>query len=87
MKRFVNKLKSALSSRPSRARKAPPARPRLEDLEDRWAPAYLNFSAVALNPQPLPPRTYTYQWYNPADYVTLNPQPLPPRFVYMFGGW
>jgi hypothetical protein len=33
--------------------------------------------AVALNPQPLPPR-----FFPRLDWYLLNPQPLPPREIY-----
>jgi len=36
-----------------------------------------SFDAVALNPQPLPPRAFSR-----LDWVLLNPQPLPPRVLY-----
>jgi hypothetical protein len=37
---------------------------------------YSPFIAVALNPQPLPPR-----FISRFDAVLLNPQPLPPRYL------
>ncbi len=39
----------------------------------RHSSPLFSFDAVALNPQPLPPR--------PGDLVGLNPQPLPPRWL------
>ncbi len=36
----------------------------------------VRYDAVALNPQPLPPR-----WSARFDWVLLNPQPLPPRYM------
>jgi hypothetical protein len=35
-----------------------------------------SFDTVALNPQPIPPRTFSR-----LGWVLLNPQPLPPRVV------
>ena len=37
------------------------------------------FSAVGLNPQPLPPREMRLQLNNCFAAVALNPQPLPPK--------
>jgi len=38
-----------------------------------------SFDAVALNPQPLPPREALLTLHSRFDAVALNPQPLPPR--------
>jgi hypothetical protein len=38
--------------------------------------------AVALNPQPLPPKTAASKISQPGGWVTINPQPLPPRDVF-----
>lgn len=40
-----------------------------------------HFEAVALNPQPLPPKEINFADFlkGPADLVSLNPQPLPPK--------
>ena len=35
--------------------------------------------AVALNPQPLPPKSFAARGARMWDAVALNPQPLPPR--------
>jgi hypothetical protein len=40
---------------------------------------WLRFDAVALNPQPLPPRSAAKFAASPIDVATLNPQPLPPK--------
>lgn len=39
--------------------------------------------AVALNPQPLPPKEINFADFlkGPADLVSLNPQPLPPKEI------
>ena len=68
--------RSFLSSRRNDARR-PAAESAADHQTDRTTTMYRSlrfsrFSAVALNPQPLPPM--------PAGAVALNPQPLPPRW-------
>ena len=36
--------------------------------------------ALALNPQPLPPKVLKYNVYGKYNWVLLNPQPLPPKY-------
>jgi hypothetical protein len=36
--------------------------------------------ALALNPQPLPPKALKYNVYGKYNWVLLNPQPLPPKY-------
>jgi hypothetical protein len=49
--------------------------------------AFTGFSrfsdAVALNPQPLPPKEFNFADFlkGPAELVSLNPQPLPPKEI------
>lgn len=43
--------------------------------------AVRNFEAVALNPQPLPPKEASSSAVRDFDSVALNPQPLPPKKV------
>jgi hypothetical protein len=51
------------------------------------SPIDSRLAAVALNPQPLPPRRADYRFRTvrgPAEWlaeVSLNPQPLPPRII------
>lgn len=40
--------------------------------------------ASALNPQPLPPKSFKQQYLGKYNWVLLNPQPLPPRYKYRF---
>ena len=40
--------------------------------------------ALALNPQPLPPKVLKYNVYGKHSWVLLNPQPLPPKYKLLY---